>query len=159
MVIDGHPSVLVGSSGVGKSTFINCLFNQDIQKTQNISERHKEGLHTITKRSLLYLDEQTCVIDMPGMRSISSYTKIGDNPIIEQINAYTVDCTFSDCNHLNNKGCRVLETLALGEITQEAYAFYLKHQKVDAYYQEHNLNYHREKVKAVKQFEKDKRLK
>lgn len=117
----------LGSSGVGKSTIINHLLNKNVLETKSISESTNKGRHTTSHRELFLLDNNSIVIDTPGMRElgITDSTNAIDvtfNDIAELANA----CKFNDCTHNNEDGCAVIAAVESGELSCEAYENYLK---------------------------------
>lgn len=122
-VFQGKTTVLVGSSGVGKSTLVNLLLEEETQITQTISERLQEGQHTTTRRTMFKLDEQSYLIDMPGMRVLNAYAHGSEDNSLSYL---TSKCKFSDCDHQTTKRCAVLVALENHEITQEQYQLFIQ---------------------------------
>jgi len=118
---------LIGSSGVGKSTLINALFGNDIQKTSGVREDDDKGKHTTTVRQLFLLPNGTIFIDNPGIREIqlgdSSY---GIDRTFSDIAELAQNCRFKDCMHRNEPYCAVMKALDEGVITQERFDSYHK---------------------------------
>jgi ribosome biogenesis GTPase len=115
----------IGSSGVGKSTIVNFLLGNDYIKTKEISTSNNKGRHTTTHREMFELENGSIVIDTPGMREMGV---IGDKNEVEStftnISELTNECKFSDCSHINEQGCAVLEALDIGSISQKEYENY-----------------------------------
>jgi ribosome biogenesis GTPase len=100
--------ILMGSSGVGKSTLINFILENEEQKIQEIRNDDK-GRHTTTNRKMFYLPNGSFIVDNPGIRAVSSViSKKLEN-----------ECRFSNCGHTTEPGCKVLEKIKKGEMTQE----------------------------------------
>ncbi len=127
----GKTYIMVGSSGVGKSSILKWL-KPDLQReTKEISTSTGKGVHTTTTRDLYKLPNGSLLIDTPGMREFgiamdSEQAGAGLFPIIDD---YAVECRYSDCRHLNEDGCGVLKALDEGKLSPEAYESYLKLRK------------------------------
>ncbi len=104
----GQTLVLLGSSGAGKSTLSNTLLGAAIQDTGAVRDSDQRGQHTTTSRHLLCLHGGACIIDTPGVRTLSP---IGDDATLgasfADIEALRSSCRFRDCRHLNEPGCAV----------------------------------------------------
>jgi len=125
---------LLGSSGVGKTTLLNNLIQQDLYKTQPIREKDGRGKHTTTRRELIVLDNGAIIIDNPGMRElgvISNESGLGDT--FNEIDELADQCKYKDCTHTVEAGCAVLDALEREEITEERYNNYIKIHKESLY--------------------------
>ena len=150
---------LLGSSGVGKSTFLNNLTGASVMKTNTLSNSTSKGKHTTTHRELVFLQNGGMIIDNPGMREVGM---AGDNSAVEKtfdlIDELADHCRFKDCTHTNEKGCKVLEALNKGEIEEGYYENYLRLRKEMDYF-ESSLMERKQKDKAfgkmVKNVKKD----
>lgn len=124
----GKTYIMIGSSGVGKSSILKWL-KPDLQReTKEISTFTGKGVHTTTTRDLYMLPNGSLLIDTPGMREFgiaidSEQAGAGLFPVIDD---YAVECRYSDCRHLNEDGCGVLKALNEGKLSSEAYESYLK---------------------------------
>jgi ribosome biogenesis GTPase len=108
--------VLLGSSGVGKSTLANALLDRDAQSTGAVREKDRRGRHTTTARELFVLPEGGVLIDTPGMRQFKLWT--GEEALEEtfaDVEELAAQCRFDDCRHESEPGCAVL--LAAGDGT------------------------------------------
>ena len=123
----GQTTTMVGSSGAGKSTLVNRLYGQTVQATGSISDRVRKGKHTTTTRDLIRMPPGGMVIDNPGIREIALWG--GDDGIgaaFPEIETLAGECHFSDCTHMHEPGCRVLQAVAAGEILQNRLESYHK---------------------------------
>jgi ribosome biogenesis GTPase len=117
-LLQGHTSVLVGQSGMGKSTLINALLPDAQAATREISTVLDSGKHTTTHAKLYKLDEDSLLIDCPGVQAFGlHHLTLGE---IEQgfveFAPYLGLCRFRDCHHLHEPGCALLDAVALGRI-------------------------------------------
>ncbi|MEI5907304.1 ribosome small subunit-dependent GTPase A [Bacillus spongiae] len=120
----------VGSSGVGKSTIVNYLMGDNVQKTLEIRDKDGKGKHTTTVRELFYLQNGTAVIDTPGMREIQIWEgKSGLEVGFEDIETLSSRCFFRNCQHVKEHGCAVLEAIENGTLEQQRFQSYRKLQK------------------------------
>ena len=125
----GLTAVLLGSSGVGKSTLVNTLAGEEILATQEIRDDGK-GRHTTTHRELVQLPTGALVIDTPGIRELQLW--VADDGIDEAFDDITelfTHCRFSDCAHDSEPGCAVHAALDDGTLSAERWDSYLKLQR------------------------------
>jgi len=130
----GKTIALLGSSGVGKSTLINQLVGEEIQKVQEIREHDGRGRHTTTYRELIILPQGGLVIDTPGMRELQLWeSDQGFVDTFQDIAMYARQCRFTDCQHQTEPGCEVKKAIEKGLLDLARYESYLKLQKELAY--------------------------
>ena len=123
----GDTAVLVGSSGVGKSTLTNTLLGESRQATAAVREHDSRGRHTTTHRALIALPSGGCLIDTPGMREL----KLTGEEDLEHgqfadIDALAQECRFGDCTHRSEPGCAVRAALEDGRLAPERWHNYEK---------------------------------
>lgn len=122
----GTTLVVVGSSGVGKSTVVNNLAGVPLQATGGVRKDAK-GRHTTTSRSLIRLPGGACIIDVPGMREVGLAPV--DGAVARQfrtIGELAEQCRFADCRHGEEPGCAVRQAVERGEIDPDEWEHYLK---------------------------------
>lgn len=130
----GKTYALAGSSGVGKSSIINLLMNDTLQKTAGIRESDGRGRHTTTRRELFLLPGGGIIIDTPGMREFSIRdSDIAGSDIYSDIAEIAEDCRFKDCTHTHESGCAVKDALEKGIISQGHLENYFKLKKESDY--------------------------
>ncbi len=125
--------VFIGSSGVGKSTIINKLINDEHFETNDIRLSDSQGRHTTVHRELIHLDDGGSVIDTPGIRITESYTVENMDVHFGDILGLAKDCRYRDCNHTTNLGCNVLEALNNDELPIERYEQYLRAERLNRF--------------------------
>lgn len=124
-LLAGAVSVLVGQSGVGKSSLVNALLPQSQIETGGLM-REEEGRHTTTASRSYPIDSGGTLIDSPGVRDFA--------PAIEQLDAETLgfpeidrrarDCKFQDCRHMQEPACAVIAAVEAGEVLARRYESY-----------------------------------
>ena len=129
MVAPGRTAVLLGSSGVGKSTLVNRLAGRDLLATGEIRDDGK-GRHTTTTRQLVVLAEGGLVIDTPGLRELGLWTGgSGAAAAFDDVAALAAECRFDDCRHQTEPGCAVLAALEDGRLPAERFSAWEKLQR------------------------------
>jgi ribosome biogenesis GTPase len=126
--LSGHLSVLVGQSGMGKSTVINALVPAAERATSGISVALDSGRHTTSHARLYHLDDNSRIIDSPGMQ------EFGLNHIKREelawgfieFHPYIGRCKFNNCRHASEPGCALLQAVQEGKISKRRFSFYHK---------------------------------
>jgi len=122
----GETAVLLGSSGVGKSTIVNRLLGYQRLATRAVRAGDSRGRHTTTHRELIPLDLGWLLMDVPGLRELQLLPG-GESALDNAFADITgADCRFRDCSHSGEPGCAVAEALARGEIDEGRWANYQK---------------------------------
>jgi ribosome biogenesis GTPase / thiamine phosphate phosphatase len=127
-----HPrktGVLLGPSGVGKSTLINQLMGADVMRTREI-HRSGEGRHTTSHRQLVQLPGGGMIIDTPGLREAQLWE--GEDAlsgVFEDVEALALRCRFADCSHETEPGCAIKAAIEAGSLDVERFRSYRKLQR------------------------------
>lgn len=114
----GHTSVLVGQSGMGKSTLINALVPEANAATREISEALDSGKHTTTHARLYRLDEESAIIDSPGLQEFGlAHLTIGEiENAFPEFRPFVGACRFRDCHHEAEPDCAIKRAVSEGTI-------------------------------------------
>lgn len=123
--IDRGATMLVGQSGVGKSSLINALLPDAAAQTAALS-RDAEGRHTTTTARLYQLNPTTTLIDAPGVRDFAppaALQRAAERGFVE-VHAAGVGCRFNDCRHFDEPGCAVRAAVATGAVDARRYESY-----------------------------------
>jgi ribosome biogenesis GTPase len=124
--IDSHTAIIVGQSGVGKSSMINQLMGGEEQLTAAISAKTGEGKHTTVNSVMLELPNGGKVIDSPGVRDFAP--ALGSAPDVirgfREVDEFGHQCRFANCQHLREPGCAVKRAVDEGPISPRRYESY-----------------------------------
>lgn len=119
--------VLLGSSGVGKSTLLNTLFEKEVQKTNVISNHSGKGKHTTTHRQMFIHQSGCMIIDNPGIKELQLWADEKDLELIySDIIELSNMCKYSNCTHSKEPGCAVREAIEKGQLSIDRYIRYKK---------------------------------
>jgi ribosome biogenesis GTPase / thiamine phosphate phosphatase len=124
--LNNQQSVLVGQSGMGKSTIINALLPHEAVRTQEVSHTLDSGKHTTTAAHLYHLNENSTLIDSPGLQEFGlnhlSHETL-ELAFIE-FRPFLGHCRFSDCKHQREPDCAIINAVNDGKIPSVRLAFY-----------------------------------
>ena len=120
-------NMIIGHSGVGKSTLINTISPNLMIKTSNISDLHKQGQHTTTYSEMFDLRDNIKIIDTPGIKGFGLVDMDSNEiknyfPEFKNLNG---NCKYNNCLHLNEPNCAVINALNLNKISESRYKSYL----------------------------------
>lgn len=124
---DTRTVALLGSSGVGKSSLINCLTGESRLRTAEVRESDSRGRHTTTHRELIPLPGGGALIDTPGMRELQLWA--GEDAVdrtFEEIAYLAAEYRYRDCSHTGEPGCAVASALSEGQLAPARWESYCK---------------------------------
>jgi ribosome biogenesis GTPase len=122
-------AVLIGSSGVGKSTLVNRFAGTERMAVKETRADDDEGRHTTSHRELIELPGGGLVIDTPGIRELQLWDGGGIDEAFADVEDLAAACRFNDCSHESEPGCAVNAALESGALTQERYDSWRKLQR------------------------------
>src|ERR1700730_15705162 len=115
----GQTIVLLGSSGVGKSTLVNHFLRRDVQAVQTVRASDCRGRHTTTSRELFELPGGALLIDTPGLRELQLWgTTEGVEQAFSDIEEMAAQCRYGNCGHTTEPGCAVQAAIAEGRLDE-----------------------------------------
>lgn len=127
LIAPGTTAVLVGKSGVGKSTLVNLLAGVEVQETASVREGDGKGRHTTVDRVLVELPNGGFVVDMPGVRGLGLWdADAGLEAAFSDVDELASQCRFRDCRHIDEPGCAVLSAVDAGALAPERAESYRK---------------------------------
>jgi ribosome biogenesis GTPase len=130
----GTTSMLLGDSGVGKSSLINALTDKELMATKELN-KHKKGKHTTTFRELIYLSNGSMIIDTPGLRELGMINaEKGIEETFSDIEELISKCKFKNCTHNDEPGCSVYSAIKEGELSNNRWLSYVKLKKENDYF-------------------------
>lgn len=125
--LKGKLTAFAGPSGVGKSSLINMLQNEEELETGETSKKIGRGKHTTKGSKLLKMNKDGFIIDTPGFSSLE-LPKIKDAEHLKELFPHlfklSKDCKFRDCLHINEPNCNIKDSVSNGELDRERYEFY-----------------------------------
>lgn len=126
----GNQAILVGNSGVGKSSLINEIMKKEKTAVGNISMKSKRGRHTTTKSKFYVWEENSSIIDTPGIRSldVSTFTTEEIKNYFKEFAPWRNKCKYKDCLHYKEteKDCMVKQAVKKGIINKDRYESYIR---------------------------------
>ncbi len=126
----GRTIALLGSSGVGKSTLLNTLAGNSLQRTGASRDSDDRGRHTTSHRSLHVLPDGTLVIDSPGIRELGVIETTAEPEVVfDDVLDLAATCRFGDCRHQSEPGCAVQMAIQSGQLDPRRLASYRKLQE------------------------------
>lgn len=130
MLSAGVTAVFVGSSGVGKSTLVNILLDDETQKTKEIRQDVQKGRHTTSASQLFFVEQGGIIIDTPGLREVGLIADVDDLEFLApSVSALALKCRFRNCTHTSEPGCAVQNSLDQGELPQSDLDMFIRLEK------------------------------
>jgi len=123
----GRISLFTGPSGAGKSSLLNAIQPGLGLQVRQVSQATSKGRHTTVVREMFSLDGGGYVADTPGLKALALWDIEPEelDGYFPELRGRVADCQFSDCTHLQEPGCAVLEALQKGHIHPKRYQSYL----------------------------------
>ena len=127
-LLHGKTTAIAGPSGVGKSSLINIFQPNANMETGSISEKIERGKHTTRHSELIWIEDNTYIMDTPGFSSLytNEFEKEELKYYFTEFSEYEGQCRFLGCDHIHEPGCAVKQALGEGKIHSVRYANYLE---------------------------------
>ncbi len=127
-LLQGESTILIGQSGMGKSSLVNLLVPDADIAVREISQRLDSGKHTTTFTRLYAIDEATSVIDSPGFQEFGLY-HLSEGMLeraFPEFKPHLGGCRFYNCHHVAEPGCAILQAVANEQIDAGRHQLYLQ---------------------------------
>ena len=126
--LKGKKNLFWGQSGVGKSSLLNLLYPNLNLKVGEISNYTSKGTHTTVTSVMIFVGDNTYIIDTPGVREIDPFgiRKEDLGHYFKEFESFISKCRFNTCTHHHEPGCGVINALESGDISYERYDSYLR---------------------------------
>ena len=112
-------AILIGKSGVGKSSLVNMLAGGEVQDVGEVRARDGKGRHTTVDRVMVDIPGGGRVVDMPGVRGLGLWdADAGLGAAFADVEELAASCRFRDCKHADEPGCAVQAAVQSGELAQ-----------------------------------------
>lgn len=123
----GQVAILLGKSGVGKSSLVNLLVGREVQATGAVREGDGRGRHTTVSREMVEIPGAGCVVDMPGVRGLALWdADSGMRTAFSDVDELAASCRFRDCRHESEPGCAVRAAVEEGRLAPERLESYIR---------------------------------
>ena len=123
----GETCVMIGSSGVGKSTLVNTLLAEDRMVTREVRENDDQGRHTTSHRELIVLPSGGMLVDTPGIREIGLLdAEEGVAEVFDDVEDLMTQCKFSNCSHVSEPGCAVQAAIKDGSLLLDRWTHFVQ---------------------------------
>ena len=125
-LLTDNTAIIVGQSGVGKSSLINRLSTESAQKTATVSTKTGEGRHTTVNSAMISLPQGGVVIDSPGVRDYAPALQSPEQAIagFREVRELGENCRFANCKHLREPNCAVKQAVESGDMDERRYESY-----------------------------------
>ncbi len=126
-LLKGKTTAIAGPSGVGKSSLINIFQPDANMETGSISEKIERGKHTTRHSELIWIEEDTYIMDTPGFSSLytNEFEKEELKYYFREFEAYEGQCKFHGCDHIHEPGCAIKQAMEEGKVHPVRYKNYL----------------------------------